>query len=240
MHAVRPTPFDLAFQEFAQSEFPGIRTALEKAGVEPRDRDAFLMVREVISLIRELRPDEGLGTGIDQLAALVHHAYLFWDPEQATVVLSSSDLEALLQTSTFGPEVDRTRTGAFYAQMPLRRVWARVVEGEPAEPLDGCFVHLADRSSLRILGVFGIYPDRPGFSVVEVSGPRPSKLLREDGSPLFSPTLPGADRAGLFSIEGGEELLELGWRIELGSESWKRVVNGTDRDLAPSSHRSDS
>jgi hypothetical protein len=115
-----------------------------------------------------------------------------------------------------------------------------VVEGEPAEPLDGCFVHLADRSSLRILGVFGIYPDRPGFSVVEVSGPRPSKLLREDGSPLFSPTLPGADRAGLFSIEGGEELLELGWRIELGSESWKRVVNGTDRDLAPSSHRSDS
>jgi hypothetical protein len=115
-----------------------------------------------------------------------------------------------------------------------------VVEGEPAEPLDGCFVHLADRSSLRILGVFGIYPDRPGFSVVEVSGPRPSKLLREDGSPLFSPTLPGADRAGLFSIEGGEELLELGWRIKLGSESWKRVVNGTDRDLAPSSHRSDS
>jgi hypothetical protein len=74
MQTVRSTPFDLAFQDFAQSEFPGIRTALEKAGVEPRDRDAFLMVPEVISLIRELRPDEGLGAGIDQLAALVHHA----------------------------------------------------------------------------------------------------------------------------------------------------------------------
>ena len=215
MQAARPTPFDLAFQDLAQSEFPGIRTALAKAGVEPRDRDAFLMVREVISLIRELRPDEGLGPGIDQLAALVHHAFLFWDSDRAIVVLSSSDLEALLQASTFGQEVDRTRTGAFYAQMPLRRVWARVVQDEPAEPLDGCFVHLADQSSLRILGVFGMHPDRPGFSVVEVSGPRPSKLLREDGSSLFSPTLPGADRAGLFSIAGGEELLELGWRIEL-------------------------
>ena len=240
MHAVRPTPFDLAFQDLAQSEFPGIRTALEKAGVDPRDRDAFLMVREVISLIRELRPDEGLGTGIDQLAALVHHAYLFWDTERAIIVLSSSDLEALLHASTFAPAVDRTDTGTFYAQMPLRRVWARVVEGEPAEPLDGCFLHLADRSSLRILGVFGMYPDRPGFSVVEVSGPRPGKLVREDGSPLFSPTLPGADRAGLFSIAGGEELLELGWRIELGSESGERAVKGTDRDLAPSSHLADS
>ena len=39
-----------------------------------------------------------------------------------------------------------------------------------------------------------------------------SKLARDDGSPLFAPTLPGGKAAGLHSIAGEEELLELGWR----------------------------
>jgi hypothetical protein len=58
-----------------------------------------------------------------------------------------------------------------------------------------------------------MYPDRPGFSVVEVAGSRPSPLMRPDGSPLFSTTLPGGAAAGLYSLVGEEELLELGWRI---------------------------
>jgi hypothetical protein len=48
--------------------------------------------------------------------------------------------------------------------------------------------------------------------VVEAAGPRQSNLARPDGSPLFSPVMPGGDAAGLHSIAGGEELLELGWR----------------------------
>jgi hypothetical protein len=63
-----------------------------------------------------------------------------------------------------------------------------------------------------VLGVFGIHPERQGFSVVEVSGPRSDALAREDGSGLFTPVLPGGAAAGLFSLVGGEELLELGWR----------------------------
>src|SRR6478672_3478302 len=213
MQVTRPTPFDLAFQDAVQSEFPAIHDALEKAGTDPRDRDAFLMVREVISLIRDLRPDEGLGSGIDQLAALVHHAYLFWDGGGATVELSSSELETLLQFGPSGKTVEGALAKPLYAQLPLRRMWARVVDGDPAEPLDGCFIHLADESTLRVLAVLGMHPERPGFSVVEVIGHLPGRLQREDGTPLFSAALPGGDRAGLFSIVGGEELLELGWRI---------------------------
>jgi hypothetical protein len=108
-------------------------------------------------------------------------------------------------------------------QLPLRRVWAEVVPGEPPEPLDGCFLHQADASNLRVLGVFGIHPDRPGFSVVEVTGPRPFNLVRRDQSTLFSPVLPGGARAGLFSVIGGEELLELGWRVGLGAGSWEKL-----------------
>jgi hypothetical protein len=52
-----------------------------------------------------------------------------------------------------------------------------------------------------------------GFTVVEATGPRISGLARANGSPLFAPTLPGADAAGLSSITGTEELVELGWRV---------------------------
>ena len=76
--SMRPTPFDLVFRESAQEAFPKIRRSLAEAEYDPRNRDEFLMLREVVTLIRELRPDEGLGEGIDQLAALLHHSYLFW------------------------------------------------------------------------------------------------------------------------------------------------------------------
>ena len=68
MSSPRSTPFDLVFGDTARRIFPDISTALSQSGAEPRDRDAFLMVREVVTLLRELRPEEGLGEAIDQLA----------------------------------------------------------------------------------------------------------------------------------------------------------------------------
>jgi len=208
----RPTPFDLVFGPSAQEVFPKIRLALDQAGHDPRDRDGFLMLREVVTLVRELRPEEGLGEGIDQLAALVHHAYLYWEAEEQVVELATEQLTSLLGTST--GTADRTEVrSAYYAQMPQHRIWAEVIPGHPPEPLDGCFVHSTpDGAALRVLGVFGMHPDREGFSVVEAAGPRPLTLARADGSELFAPTLTGGQAAGLFSITGEEELLDLGWR----------------------------
>ncbi|MEP7176627.1 MAG: hypothetical protein ABI860_08750, partial [Gemmatimonadales bacterium] len=65
---------------------------------------------------------------------------------------------------------------------------------------------------LRVLGIFGLRPDRDGFSAVETAGPRPRGLERPDGTPLFSPVLAGGQAAGLYSLVGAEELLEIGWR----------------------------
>ena len=102
---------------------------------------------------------------------------------------------------------------AYYVQLPERRIWAHTVTGNPPEPLDGCFVHASSGGrSLRVLGVFGLHGERAGFTVVEVAGIRPVALIRPDGSELFSPTLAGGAAARLFSLAGGEELLELGWR----------------------------
>lgn len=206
---MRPTPLDLVFRESAQEVFPGIRQGLEQAEYDARDRDQFLMLREVVTLLHQLRPEEGVGEGIEQLAALLHHAYLFWEAQEHTVEVSLEQLPALLSGRTMAPETEPT---ALYAAFPPRRVWAPVIPEQAPEPLDGCFIHSApDPAVLRVLGVFGIHPDRPGFSVVEAVGRQPLSLVRSDGSELFAPTLTGGEAAGLFTIAGEEELLHLGW-----------------------------
>ena len=212
MPSPRATPFDLVFGDTAPRIFPEISTALSQSGTEPRDRDAFLMVREVVTLLRELRPEEGLGEAIDQLAALVHHSFLFWAAGCLVVELPTEHLGDFLGTSP--PDAEQPQEPpAYYVQLPERRIWAQAVTGVPPEPLDGCFVHASpEGTSLRVLGVLGLHRERAGFTVVEVAGPRPVALVRPDGSQLFSPTLPGGAAARLFSLAGGEEMLELGWR----------------------------
>ena len=223
----RPTPFELIFQQIAQDSFPGIQARLTESEYDPRDRDRFLLLRDVVSLLRELRPEEGLGEGIDQLAALVHHAYLFWAAGQLTVELAQARLPVLLTAPTSTDPAEAPPS--YYFQVPERKVWAEVIPGQPPEPMDGCFVHLSiDGASLQVLGIFGVHPEREGFSVVEASGPRVPVLARDDGSSLFSPVLPGGEAARLFSLVGEEELLELGWRsravapeLSAGAGPWR-------------------
>jgi hypothetical protein len=202
------TPFDLVFARTAETVFPTIRSALEREGRAATDRDAFLLIPEVVELLHDLRPEEGMGEGMDQLVALVHHAYVLWDAGTLILPLAAERLSTLLDS----PAPPGPAARAYYVQLLERQVWARVIDGQAAEPMDGCFVHEAD-GELRVLGIFGLRPDRDGFSAVETAGPRPSELRRPDGTPLFSPVLAGGQAAGLYSIVGGEELLELGWRI---------------------------
>jgi hypothetical protein len=222
----RPTPFDLVFESAAENSFPAIRAALVESGQDPRDRDAFLMLREVVMLLRDLRPEEGMGEGIDQLVALLHHGYLFWSGGRITVELTPNRLSQLLSLAPAHTS-DPPEYPPHYVQFPERRVWAPVIAGQSHEPLEGIFQHAAPEPGVRrVLGVFGMHPERLGFSVVEVTGFRPPALSRMDGTPLFSPTLPGAAAAGLFSIAGEEELLELGWRASdveapAGAVSWR-------------------
>ena len=205
----RPTPFDLALHPLADERFPAVRAALERDHRDSRDRDGFLLTPEVVQLVRDLRPEDGVGEAIDQLVAFVHHAYLFWDAGQVTVEVPTDQLEPILARREPPAATNGT---AHYVQLPERRLWGEVVEGEPHEPLDGCFVHEHPDAGIRVLGIFGMHRDRPGFSVVEAAGPRAEHLERPDGSPLYSPTMPGGAAAHLHSIAGGEELLELGWR----------------------------
>lgn len=204
----RPHPFDLVFGAIAAGRFPPIAAALDAAGRPGTDRDAFLMARETVELVREVRGDDAVGEGMDELVAFVHHAFVHWQAGCRTLVVPESELAGLLdQHRPPGARV----VGAPYLQLPERRAWARLTEAGPFEPLDGCFLHHADEGTLRVLGIFGLHAQRDGFTVAEVTGPAATVPVRADGSAPFAPRMAGGDAAGLVSLDDAAELLALGW-----------------------------
>jgi hypothetical protein len=211
----RPTPFELGLGPAAGARLGPIRAALEAAGVDPADRDRFLLVREVAELLHALRPEEGLGADVAGLAAFLHHGYRFWLAGEPVRAVSPDELTRLLASRLPGaadPALAPPR--GRYVQLPPLRVWGEPRPGSPPEPLDGWFVQgsVTGEPHLSILAAFGLHPGRPGLTVVEAEGARPGPLARADGSPLFAPRLPGG--AALASLAGTEELLELAWRVE--------------------------
>ncbi len=209
----RPTPFDLVFGALAEERFPAIADACRAGSVDIRNRDALLLVREMVALLRDLRPDEGIGDGTDEFVAFVHHAFVFWVEGAEVRTVEGTALAALLDgTAT---ELATAPDRACYILVAERRLWARPLPDDAHEPLDGCFLMPGPDGTLRVLGAFGVHPQRLGLTVVEAAGPRPAGLAREDGTPLFAPRLPGGSAAGLHEVIGAEELLELGWRLWL-------------------------
>ena len=174
------------------------------------------MEREVVVLLRELRPDEGLGETMDQMAALVHHAYLFWAAGAVTIpVATGRGWPELLGDRPRSTAPTPRTSPAYYAQFPERRIWASVIENEAPEPLDGFFVSRAPGGELRVLGIFGLQPERVGFSAVEATGAA-ARRARAGGrhAAVRLRRWPAARRRGCARIVGEEELLELGWRTQ--------------------------
>lgn len=201
-------PFDTVFRELAAERFPGIRDAL--GDTDPWNRDAFVLVRPVVELLRDLRPDEGLGEEIGTMVSLVHAGFLYWMEGEQTLVVATETLAKVMADRSHAAEPRRT---ARYVRLPPRRIWGAALAGQAAEPFDGCFLVRTD-DWLAVTAVLGFHEGREALTLVDVAGPRPPVLERADGSPLFAPVLEGGARAGLHSVLGMEELLELGWRLE--------------------------
>ncbi len=211
--APRPTPFDIAFGPGAGERFARLRESLTGSGRDPHDLDAFVLDREVVTYLRELVPEEGVGEAIEQHLALLHHAYLYW-AEGAWLVRPGRERTRRLLTAPpvrhEAPGVGLPRAG--YIQFPERLLWAPLAPDAPHQPLDGMFLRPWPTDGYFLLAVFGLHPGQDGFAVVDVDGYRVDRSEREDGTALFAPVLPGGAEAGLFSIVGGDELLELAAR----------------------------
>jgi hypothetical protein len=218
--ARRLSPFDLAFAEIAP-RFPAIAEALQQDGVAATDRDRFALLEPVGRLLQDIMPE---GSGADALEAhlvLLHHAYLFWAAQQPVYEISDAALQR-------GAAEQRMTTAlphpAQYLQLPELRVWGSPTESSAPEPLDGMFVSATgDPGAIAVLAIFGMRPDRPGFSAIGIEGradpddPSENEIeiaaAREDGSAPFGPKLPGGTAAGLYSVANAGELLLLTCRL---------------------------
>ncbi|MGH7521929.1 MAG: hypothetical protein ACREMI_11680 [Gemmatimonadales bacterium] len=223
---MRPTPFDFAFGEIAPRRFPAIREALEQDGKTATDRDSFTLLEPVGRLLREIMPEDGEGGGPDALEAhvlLLHHAYLFWAAEGRVYQIG----ESMLRRAVAEQQIrTRLRHPAQYLQLPELRVWGSPNPASPPEPLDGMFVSAGggpEAAAIAVLAIFGMRPDRPGFSAVALEGradpddPSAHEIEieagRDDGSAPFGPTLAGGTEAGLYSVANAGELLLLTCRL---------------------------
>lgn len=207
----RPDPFGLAFGPHIPGRFEAARRGLEDEGVDPFDRDAWVLSRAGSELLRELRPEGALGEGMAEFVALAHAGFLFWQQGARVATVARDVLDRLLQAPATAAD-ELPATAAYYVEVAPRRVWGAPVPGGPAEPLDGWFA-VARGNLLDVVAIFGLHPTRPGFSVVQAGGAAEPGLQRADGTPLFAPVLEGGAAAGLWSVLGAEELLELGWRV---------------------------
>jgi len=208
--APRPTPYELAIAPWADERFLPVRRALGDLGVDPWDRDAFLMAKPVVELVHALRPEGGVGEGMDEFVALLHAAFLYWMHGEPLRRLAEAELPGLLGPKAPSP-LPSPEPAIEYMQFPPLRIWGAPGQGAAHEPLDGCFL-VRRGGRLAVVGILGAHPGRDGFTVIAVEGARPGELSRPDGTPLFGPVMEGGAEAGLHSLTGMEELLELGWR----------------------------
>ncbi len=207
----RPNPFELVFADL-RDRFERLRDDLAAGRKDPAVRDALLLEREAAEVLHALRPEDGFGEATLTVAALFHHAYLFWASGESVRSLTIEELRRLLAQAPPRPEAS-DEGNSRYLQLPPLAVWA-VLEDGPPEPLDGWFRRKTG-DTIDALAILGLRPGREGFTALEVSGPEPALPARDATTPLFAPVVSEAGvAAGAGAVTSPAELLELCWRAE--------------------------
>ena len=238
---MRPTPFSVAFGEIAL-RFPAIAEALQQDGSTPDDRDRFVLVEPVGRLLHEIIPAGAGPEALDTHVLLLHTAFLYWSSGGVVYRISEQALQRGIATKQITCDPPQP---ALYLQLPELRVWGSPTPGTPPEPLDGMFVSRGELpGSVAVLAIFGMRPDRPGFSAVGIEGRADGDeagqneievaAAREDGSAPFGPMLAGGSTAGLHSVANAGELLLLACRLLTLLPEKRETHNGkreTDNQL---------
>ena len=218
---MRFTPFSLVFADMARERFPTVASALQQDNAPPADRDRFVLIEPVGRMLREIVPESAGAEALEAHLLLLHHAFLHWASGGWVYNVGETTLGRALAE---GRITSQPPQPALYLQLPELRVWGRPSPGAIPEPLDGMFVsETTTAGSIGVLAIFGMRPDRPGFSAVGLDGradaddATPSEIevaaAREDGSAPFGPLLAGGSSAGLHSVANAGELLLLTCRI---------------------------
>ena len=218
---MRATPFTHVFGGAIEARFPVIAQALQQDGIDATDRDRFVLLEPVGRLLRDIVPTEAGADALEAHVLLLHHAYLYWSAQQSVYRITEAALRRAVVEKRISTVLPRA---ALYLQLPELRVWGSPHPEAPPEPLDGMFVSRTDvEGAVEVLAIFGMRPDRSGFSAVGLEGradtddPSAAEIeiaaAREDGSIPFGPKLAGGSAAGLYSVANPGELLLLTCRL---------------------------
>jgi hypothetical protein len=217
---MRLTPFRLAFGEIGPRRFPAIAEALRQDGGPADDRDSFTLLEPVGRLLRDLVPEASGADELEGHVLLLHQAFLYWANGAHLYRIGEAALRRAVAESRLSSQLPQR---SVYLQLPELRMWGAPQPGTTPEPLDGMFVSRTPSGSIAVLAIFGVRPDRPGFSAVGIEGHADTAAAtlnevevaatREDGSPAFGPILAGGTAAGLHSVANPAELLLLTCRL---------------------------
>lgn len=214
----RVTPYELVFEQYgiAEREFPGIVAEAETSGLTDSRRDQFALMSTVSSLLQRLLPEQLDPASLDAYVDILFYCYHFWRAGCPLYVVPSDVARALVEAPPdLGDWSAEGRGRTAYFELPRNQFWAAVTEGEPPEPVDGVFLQLGagvESTEIRLLTVLGMRPDRPGFSVASLAADAErTREVAEAGA--FRSEIPGADLAGIYSLQRASEAATLGLRL---------------------------
>lgn len=205
----RASPWTRLAEAIGDPRFEEIRADLVARKITDLDRDAFLLNGVVGALLREMVPEEAPADAVIAYGALLHSVYCCWARDWPVATVDATRLRASLSTLHTSPFAERSPL-AVYIQLPPHLVWAEPTPGSPHEPLDGVFL-LVHGDRAMALAVLGFHELREGFTTMEgdLRLPAAPPAPRPDGTPPFSPALPGGDLAKLVSLVDTHELASL-------------------------------
>ncbi|KPK82577.1 MAG: hypothetical protein AMS25_01580 [Gemmatimonas sp. SM23_52] len=239
----RYTPYELMFgaERLAEHELPAIAEEARRRGITLSRRDHFAGSEGVGRLLRRLVPETLEPTALESYLDILFHCYHFWDagcPLYAFAADVVRDLVAI--APDLGSWNPRAPHPSLYVELPRNLFWAAVTEGEPPEPVEGLFVRLGPDqppTGVDLLIALGMRPDRPGFSVAAFTASlEQTAELKEPGA--FESEIPGADLAGIYSLQRPSEALlltlRLLWYLDVYPDA-KETVPGA-ADAAPQAY----
>jgi len=100
MTTARPYPWTALVDVLGDVRFEEIRGELAAAGIDPYERDAFVLVGAAGRVLRDLVPDDAPAEAVTAYMALLHVLYLHWAGGRAVRTVSREQLSRQLAASS--------------------------------------------------------------------------------------------------------------------------------------------
>lgn len=229
----RYTPYELVFGDEAlgEGQFAEIAREAETLGVSTARRDRFAGLDTVRGTLQQLVPETADPAALDRYLEILFHCHNFWSSGRRLFAFEAEVVRDLLDSP---PELGDWRTSArqtsFYYELPKNLFWTQVADEEPPEPVEGFFFRLGEPvEPLDLMMVLGMRSDRPGFSVVGTSAGLDDVPDKSEANAFVS-EIPGADLAGLYSLQTASEVVlllrRLLWYVEAYPDAAAVVKSG--------------